>query len=377
MPRHPVSHRVAAVKAYYWACGCMPLATLILAILTNGTFIGNPYSFIPYWVDTFEQRGSVLDQPPPGRQSPVEQGLAFEVCYLIQAGYVNETGQQCYFRSIRHAVQHRPRLQEILGNKRITQQGMLRRVKRACPELARRTLRFVRVLTPRTKRARAQYAAWMLSMLKMTPQGLDASELQSYLARFVWIDSKTLYVAPADRLVYAPPGADLYVEDARMPCSKSQVKKINYYVVVNAVLGPIYFKVVTGTTRIREVDSSYPAGGYKVSGSGGGTLVCRRLGGQQEPAMGVFLYCCHCLLHQPAPLLAVSMVAPNQAQPPPAAGCIYVLVLPLPGCRCHAVHADPKVLLPIDLNGYAVAGQPEVKGLLGPRQQLCLPHHRA
>lgn len=377
MPRQPVSNRVAAVKAYYWARGCLPLATVFLALLTNGAFRGNAHQFIPYWVNNFELRGSVLDKPPPGRHSPLSLDDAWECCYLIQAGYKNKTGEQRYFRSIRQAVQHSPRLKQILGQTWMSQQGMLRRVKKACPELARRTLRFVRFLGPATKRARAAYAARMLSMVTVTPNGVDATQLQRYLARFMWIDSKTVYVVPKDHLVYAPPGADMYIEDERLPRSKSQIQKINYYVVVNAVLGPVYFKVVTGTTRIREVDPTYPAEGFLVSGSGCSAGKCIRIGGKHKPAMGVFLYCCHCLLHQLAPLLAVSMVAAHQAQPPPAAGCVYGLVLLLPGCCCDAMHAAPKVLLPIDLNGYKVAWQPEVKGLLGARQQLCLPHHRA
>jgi len=36
----------------------------------------------------------------------------------------------------------------------------------------------------------------------------------------------------------------------------------------------VYFKVVTGTTSIQEVDPNYPAEGYLVSGSGCSALIC-------------------------------------------------------------------------------------------------------
>ena len=274
MPRQPVSRRVAAVKAYYWAHGSLPLAAIFLGLLTGGAYHGNPHTFIPYWVNNFELRGNVHDKPPPGRPPHMDLDQAWECCYLIQAGYKLQTGEQRYFRSIRHAVSQCPRLKEILGSKHMSQQGALRSIKKICPELARRTLRFVRLLAPATKQARAAYAAHMLSMVTVTPDGVDATQLQRYLARFMWIDSKTVYVVPKDHLVYAPLNADMYIEDARLPRSRSQINKKNYYVVVNAVLGPVYFKVVTGTTGIREVDPTYPAEGYLVSGSECSTLIC-------------------------------------------------------------------------------------------------------
>lgn len=214
MGRHPTQHRVAAVQAFYYAHGCLPLAVLLLALLTNAAFTGNAFTFIPYWVNNFEARGSVLDKPPPGRHSSLDEERAKECCALIEAGYETASGEQRYYRSMRHALQLCPRLKQILGDTHLTQQQMLRRIKAACPELCRRTLRFVRYLAPTTKQQRAAYAARLLQLVAITPNGPDATKLQRYLARFMWIDSKTVYVVPRDCLVYAPAHADLYVEDA-------------------------------------------------------------------------------------------------------------------------------------------------------------------
>ena len=264
MTRHSTQDKVAAVKAFYWAQGSLSVAALLLLLLTAGTFRGNPFSFIPYWVGEFEARGSVLPKPPPGRRSRMDEELATHCCSLIEAGYTTPDGEQRYFRSMRHALQMCPELKQIMGDRHLKQQQMLRRMKAACPELCRRTLRFVRLLAPATKRERAAYAACMLQMVTITPNGPVTTQLWRFLARFMWIDSKVVYVVPRDCLVYAPANADLYIQDDRLPRSKSQIRKINYYVVVNAALGPVHFKVVTGTTRITDIDPSYPRRGYQV-----------------------------------------------------------------------------------------------------------------
>ena len=112
-----------------------------------------------------------------------------------------------------------------MGDTHVTQQQMLRRIKAACPELTRRTLRFVRLLAPATKQQAKTYCAQMLSMVANTPNGHDATQLRRYLARFMWIDSKVVYVVPRDCLVYAPRNADLYIEDHRLPALNLKSKK--------------------------------------------------------------------------------------------------------------------------------------------------------
>jgi hypothetical protein len=256
----PHRDRAAAVKAFYWAQGCLPLAILLMHHMAPAAAHGNLYSFIPYWVKKFEERHSVLTKKPAGPTSAIDEMQARECMALLDAGYINVSGQHRFYRSIRHAVLMCPRLQEILTLKQLKQQQLLRRMKAVCPELCRRTLRFVRHLGPATKAERAAYCSRLLLWT-------DAP-LEAHLARYMWIDAKIVYVVPKGCLVYAPPGADLYIEDERLPRSASQIKKIHYYAVVNAVIGPVYFQLVTGTTHIRDCDPDYPAAGYEVGGWG-------------------------------------------------------------------------------------------------------------
>lgn len=81
--------------------------------------------------------------------------------------------------------------------------------------------------------------------------------LERYLARIFWIDSKTFYIEPTGMYVWAPATADMTVVDERMPKSKKEIKKIVYYAVVNAVVGPVYIEYVTGTTGHPQ-DMMYP-----------------------------------------------------------------------------------------------------------------------
>ena len=259
--RRPPSERGAAVKAFYWARGYLPLAVLLLPTFAPDARIGNPYHFIPYWVNNFETRHSVHDKKPRGRQSSIGEPLVRECMTLLEAGYRNDTGEHRFYRSIRHACLVCPRLAEILSQKHVKRQQLLRRMKAVCPELCRRTLRFIRWLGPAAKAERLAYCARHMVRADVT--------LEAHLARYMWIDSKIVYVVPKGCLVYAPSNADLYIEDARLPNSASQIKKIHYYVVVNAVIGPVYFKLVTGTTGIRECLSRYPQGGYQVRGDWG------------------------------------------------------------------------------------------------------------
>ena len=127
----------------------------------------------------------------------------------------------------------------------IQQTAFWRQLKQRRPGLTRRMLRWVRRLSDPTKAARLTYCQWLLSLSK--------EQRSRLLNRVVWLDSKKLYVVPRDYEVYAPDGACLVTVDGRLPSSGYQCKKINYYSAVNAVLGPVYFRICTGTTKYSEL----------------------------------------------------------------------------------------------------------------------------
>lgn len=208
----------------------------------------NCSEFVRTWVRSWQQRSTVRSPSPPPRKSLIDDDTARQCVKQLLAGYWKNRQHKRY-RSIRDAVERNSYLREVLHTRQavpghdLSLCTLWRRMKAVDPSLTRRMLRFTRKLSPATKRERVQYCQHLLAM--------QAAHRRQYLARVVWIDSKKLYIVPEGRLVYAPKDADLTVEDKRMPQSSSQVKKIVYYAAVNAAIGPVYWKQVTGTTRYK------------------------------------------------------------------------------------------------------------------------------
>jgi hypothetical protein len=214
----------------------------------------NPHDFIDYWVNAWEDRGSVRSKSPSPRRRILDDDTARACVDALLKGYKKHNRQR-YYRSFRDAALKNAKIKQVLTTytvQRGKHQGdpitpfyLWRRMKEVDPSLCRRTLRYVHKRTKAQERERVEYCRRLLAM--------PAEARARYLARVVWIDSKLLYVVPCDHYVYAPRGAKLLVEDSRKPNSWRRVKRINYYAAVNAVLGAVSFRPVTGTTEWTEI----------------------------------------------------------------------------------------------------------------------------
>ena len=247
-PHYPVATRVEAVKCLNQACGDIHKAIQLLKLAVPDESLRPSAHDLPgfmhYWDTMFTERGTVHDQRPPGQPSCIDDDTANNCVSQLLAGY-KMGRRQCYYRSIADAVKRCAYIREVKEHHGITECTLLRRLKKACPGLTRRVLRYVRKLKSPVKAARVRYCQALLALPKQ--------ERQRLLNRVIWIDSKKMYVGPKDMHVYAPPHAQLLVEDERMPASSYDLKKINYYAAVNAVIGPVYFQYCTGTTKYKEL----------------------------------------------------------------------------------------------------------------------------
>lgn len=218
----------------------------------------NGHDFIKYWARAWIKRGSVRSRSPSPRRRILDDDTARKCIDALLSGY-KKNNRQRYYQSFRQAVAQNAVIKQVIAT-HTTERGkhegepispfyLWRRMKEVDPSLSRRTLHFVHKRTPAQQRERVDYCRRLLAM--------PAEQRQRYLARVVWIDSKLLYVTPVDQYVYAPPQADLLVEDARVKASWRNVKKINYYVAVNAALGAVAFRPVTGTTDYTKIVTKY------------------------------------------------------------------------------------------------------------------------
>ena len=251
--RYPIYARIAAVEAYYRADGNLPEAIKKFkeAVPREGDRPpdANLFSFISYWQQRWHQHGSVAHTSPPGQPPRMDDDTARECIKVLLAGY-KESGQQRYFSSMNDALKRSDYLRGQANEHGYDHATLLRRLKSEDPTLTRRLLRFIKALP---KHARSKRVAYCQKLL-----GLPLKERKQLLACIVWLDSKKLYVCPKDYLVYAPRDAQLLVTDPRLSNSSYDIKKINYYCAVNAILGAVYFRLCTGTTGYKELAQKDP-----------------------------------------------------------------------------------------------------------------------
>jgi hypothetical protein len=261
--RYPLWVRRMAVEAWVLA-GKPPSESMAVAVELFQAMLPvedrprNAHDFIVTWTAGWKKRGSVRSKSPSPRRRILDDDTARRCIDALLKGYkVNK--QQRYYRSFRDAVAKNPVIKQVLAS-HTTERGkheggpispfyLWRRMKEVDPSLSRHTLRYVHQRTRAQERERVAYCRRLLAM--------SPAQRKRYLSRVVWIDSKLLYVVPVDQFVYAPPNSQLVVEDARIPASWRRMKKINYYVAVNAALGGVAFRPVTGTTDWTKIFREY------------------------------------------------------------------------------------------------------------------------
>lgn len=269
---YPLSTRQAAVTA--WITAGQPgvghraeALRLFRESVPADALPHNPSEFMDQHVESWVTRGSVADKSPEPRRSAIDDATAKECVKQLLAGYTDGDRHR-YYRSLREASKKNAYIKNVFAThldpftaKPLTTCTLWRRLKAVSPNLTRRTLRYAFKLTAADKADRVAYCRKLLGMSK--------EERERFLARVVWIDSKKLYVVPKSHLVYAPPGANLLIQDPRASSSSYRCKKIYYYAAVNAALGGVHFFPATGTSPDKvDGKNQYPAGTtcYKVGG---------------------------------------------------------------------------------------------------------------
>lgn len=262
-PRFSNHERASAVMSYWWGHCDVAAALHKYKELEPASAEFHTYDqlhhMIGRWSAYFADHFTVLSAPPPGQQPHMPNAEADTCIALLLGGYNKGRGHR-YFTSVRDALNRSAALRALADAYHYNHRTLLRRLKRRDPTLHRSTLRYFKKLRPATCAARVRYCEQLLR------RGKDG--VRRYLNRVIWVDSKLLYVTPKAHLVYASPAAveagHLLVADSRLPGSGRDVTKVHYYAAVNGVLGGIYFKPCSGTTRFRELQRLWGRPVYKV-----------------------------------------------------------------------------------------------------------------
>lgn len=268
---HPLHVRVASVVAYilcfhiaieygwqaFWLAFVACFEALEPTHQVGATYLRR---FAGAWVSQFIKLGHVLERRRQRHKMPdsvVERiGNALLEGYdvLVEVGVergvpVMEVRHRWY-RSIGEFVGRNEWVDDLLKQHgEMTLRTLRRRLHQVMKgKLRKRWLHPRAPLTEEHKWERLNLCYRLLGMGVST--GVDP--LLHYLSRVCWIDAKTYYIEPGLQSVFAPADADMTEVDDRVSRKKWGGPKVHYYCVVNALLGPVYFQYMTGSTAHNE-----------------------------------------------------------------------------------------------------------------------------
>ena len=257
--------RVWAVACYYLAQGKLSAAAHVFKGGVRTTrqedmqppdgahAVRDVRNFISRTVGNFNKTGAVGDLPRSGRPHKIPHDVLLECAGAFKSGWGTTDGRWVYYTSITDAVEGpnanwylRAVVQEF-GVVNL-EETLWRRMMAADPDLRRVRRPAKHCFTPEQKAARRRVAA----------QRADMDDQMFYLLSMVWIDCKKGWTNAQGEWVYAS------ARDAAQPDFPVDQKaygkfKLQFYIAVNALVGPVALIFTTGTTGLNK--------GYKVRGA--------------------------------------------------------------------------------------------------------------
>jgi hypothetical protein len=237
-------HRLAALCAYMDKL-CDEKAAAKYLISKTSLFKNHSKKavaeYILYQVQKVRATGSLADAARPGRPHKVDDKTAAKAAQLLKAGYKDEEGQRHHFNSMAQALAMSDKLAAILEAAHCSPRTLHVSMQDADPHLKYGLQEHKFVLDEMVKRARQQLAETM------------AAWTTADLEDIVFVDAKKMVVDVHNVRVYFDDREELPVIEnvhSRHPNKKKDLKFLYYYAAVNAKLGVVHFKYVTGTTEL-------------------------------------------------------------------------------------------------------------------------------
>lgn len=210
-------------------------------------------AFMRYNYTKLLQHFTLLTVRGGGRPFKVPDGVARECARILAQGYMQQRYlmlhdmtviyvEHVYCTSMKNAVQHSPRLQQVLVQYDVTTQHLLRRCKEADPQLVYKRLPMKRALPDRTVQARMQFGAARLVRLVDEP---------NLLFDIWYMDECTVWVGRdlvGKLMVWCHRGAlEGEAPQENQWLARGAAFKISFMLVVSARYGHVYSELLTGT----------------------------------------------------------------------------------------------------------------------------------
>ena len=233
--------------------------------------------FIEYQVKKITETGTLDDRqhPPPPKKVPDD--IAKECSTALKSGYflylAFESGAQrgqldlehpihLYYTSIKQACEDHPFLKATCASYQVSPSHLLQRMHEVDPNLKYYTVDLKQALTDPQMTVRRLTAQQLLTLHELDP---------TFLLSIFWIDEFSISFIPTPKNYKIKIYCDSNNVEARHHVvhnpyhSSSQPHvKVRALIIVNALWGPCWIEMMTGTTSVQRVHSNV-AGPYKVS----------------------------------------------------------------------------------------------------------------
>jgi hypothetical protein len=212
--------------------------------------------FLSYNSQKLQDSFTLLTIKSSGRPAAVPLDVAKECAKIVGKGYMQKRYlmfpdtcyvyfEHAYFTSIKDAVVHSPRLQQVLEQYKVSRDNLLQRCKTADPRLVYLHPSMKRVVPEHTKQERVVYGGQQLTLLLLEPTMMEDTFLMDECT--VWVGKdlfRKLHIwCFRGDFAGQPPLINKFE-------GKDQPFKVNFLLVVSARYGCFYFELLTGTEAL-------------------------------------------------------------------------------------------------------------------------------
>lgn len=311
-------------------------ATALKKLLRAGESVSKPADYCERWGLRRTAHNKVTDLPRSGRPTKITLPQAKAAVAALTEGRVLG-GKEEPYTNWSHFTSTDPVASQILQKTGASRASLVRHCKALAPQLKVLHVDIKPFIRPKNKAARVDYCQQALKQPIKKLLGTTFIDAASFGPNQP-AASTTILI---DKASYKGP---MTLGDNRMQQLKAHKLRINYYIAVNALVGPVDLCIVTGTTGHQP---PYRKKGYMVSSSNSPAI---GLASHHKPLLPLQHLAAGCLQHLPPCRTLVFVVQPGQAEPFPPYCSIYIsiplLLLLHLGPRPTSCH---KVLLPINL----------------------------